>query len=71
MHSVFVFFFNLISINWTEWLMIPACHSIMCSFNRDNIEVTLQKFVFDVCVCFVYFFIIFFFFGGGGGNWFC
>ena len=65
--------FSLISINRTQWSRIPACHSIMCSFNRDNIEVALQKFVFDVCVCFVYclfvclFFCLFF----GGGDWFC
>ena len=39
-HSFFVFFFNLVSINWTEWSTIPACPSLMCSFNRGNIEGT-------------------------------
>ena len=35
-----------------EWLTIPACPSLMCSFNRGNIEGTnYSKFVFDVCLC--------------------
>ena len=27
-------FFNLVSINYTEWSTIPACPSLTCSFNR-------------------------------------
>ena len=42
-HSFFIFFFNPVLINQTEWLMIPACPSLMCSFNRGNIA--------SVCVC--------------------
>ena len=37
-----------------EWLTIPACPNVMCSFNRGNIEGTIQKFVSDVCVCMFY-----------------
>ena len=33
-----IFFFNMVLINKTELLMIPACASLMCSFNRGNIE---------------------------------
>ena len=39
-HSFFIFFFNLVSINETEWSTIPACPSLMCSFNRGNTEGT-------------------------------
>ena len=39
-----------------EWSTIPACPSLMCSFNTWVIlkELTLQKFVSDVCVCMFY-----------------
>ena len=36
----FVSFFSLVSINQTEQSTIPACPSLMCSFNRGNIEGT-------------------------------
>ena len=39
-HSFFIFCFNLVSINKTEWSMIPACPGLMCAFNRGNIEGT-------------------------------
>ena len=47
-YSFFIFFFNLVSINQTEWLTISACPSLMCSFNRGNIEGTnsSKKFMF-------------------------
>ena len=32
----YIYFFNLVTINQTEWSAIPACPSLMCSFNRDN-----------------------------------
>ena len=35
--------FSLLSINSTEWSTIPACPSLMCSFNRSNIEGTLYE----------------------------
>ena len=46
-HSSFIFFFNLILINLTEWSTIPACPSLMCSFNRGNIEGTNSS---KICV---------------------
>ena len=43
-HSFFLFFFilffNLVSINQTEWSTISACPSRMRSLNRGNIEGT-------------------------------
>ena len=30
--------FNLVLINQTDWLMIPACPSLMCIFTRGNTE---------------------------------
>ena len=39
-HSFFIFFFNLVLINQTEWSVIPSCPRIMFSFNRGNIEGT-------------------------------
>ena len=41
------FFFNLVLINQTEWSTIPACPSLMCSFNRGNIEGTNSS---KICV---------------------
>ena len=40
----------LVSISYTEWSTIPACASLMYSFNRDTIEESKswQKCVFDV-----------------------
>ena len=55
----FLFSFNLVLINYTEWSMIPACPSLMCSFNRGYIEGTNFKnlclivYVLSVYVCFV------------------
>ena len=43
----FLFFFNLVSINEMEWLSIPACPSLMCSFDRGNIEGTSSL---EICV---------------------
>jgi len=44
-------FFNRVSINYTEWPMIPACPSLICLF----------VFVFFCVVClFVCFFVVFF-----------
>ena len=40
-------FFNRVSINYTEWPMIPACPSLIC-------------FVFVLCVCVVVVFLLFF-----------
>ena len=50
-----LFFFNLVSKNLTEWSTIPACPSLMCSFNRGNVEGTnSSSFLSDVCVCIFY-----------------
>ena len=35
-HSFFKLFFNLVLINLMEWSTIPACPSLMCSFNGCN-----------------------------------
>ena len=51
-HSFFIFFFNLVLINYTEWSTIPACPSLMCSFNRGNIEHLCLVIVY-VCFMFV------------------
>ena len=48
--SFYIFFKNLVLINWMEWSMIPACPSLMCSFKG----LTLWKFVSDVCACMFY-----------------
>ena len=50
--NIFFFSVHFFIINKLEWLMIPACPGLMCSFNRGNIEGTLQKFAFDVYVLF-------------------
>ena len=50
-HSPFIFFFNIVSINWTEWSTIPTCPSLLRSFNRGNIEGTNSS---KMCVTFVY-----------------
>ena len=50
-HSFFIFFFNMVSINEMEWSTIPACPSLMCSFNRGNIEGTNSE---NLCLVFVY-----------------
>ena len=47
-YSLFIFLFNLVQINYMEWSMIPACPSLMHSFNRGNIEGT------SMCLLFVY-----------------
>ena len=48
----FIFFFNLVSMNSTEWSTIPACPSFMCSFDRGSTEGTnFSKICVDVCVC--------------------
>ena len=47
----FIFFFNLVSINLMEWSVIPACPSLMCSFNRGIIEGTNSL---KICLMFVY-----------------
>ena len=53
--SFFIFFFNLVSINYTEWSIIPARPSLMCSFNRGNIEGNnSSKIVSDVYVYMFY-----------------
>ena len=49
-HSFFIFFFNLVLINYIEWLIIPACPSLMCSFNRGNTE---QSKLENLCLIFV------------------
>ena len=53
--SFVIFFFNLALVNKTEWSTIPACSSLMCSFNRGNVEGTNSS---NLClmfghVCFV------------------
>ena len=55
-HSFFIFFFNLVSINWTEWSTIPACPSLMCALLTGVMlkGLILRKFVSDVCVCMFY-----------------
>ena len=35
-HSFFKLLFNLVLINLMEWSTIPACPSLMCSFNGGN-----------------------------------
>ena len=52
-HSFTIFYFNMVSVNLTEWSTIPACPSLMCSFNRGNIEESNSEstFLFYVCVC--------------------
>ena len=47
----FIFFFNLVSINQTEWSTIPACPSLMCSFSMGDIEGTNSQ---KNCVCMFY-----------------
>lgn len=49
----FLFSFNLVLINYTEWSMIPACPSLMYSFNRGYIEGTNLKNLCLMFVCFV------------------
>ena len=44
---LFIFYFNLVS---TEWSTIPACPSLMCSFNRGNTEGTNFE---NLCLIFV------------------
>ena len=47
----FTFFWNLVSINETESLMIPA-KSLICFFNMGNIEWSNSlKIGVDVCGC--------------------
>ena len=50
-----IFFFNPVSINYTEWSTVPACPSLMSSFKWGNIEGTNSS-VSDVCVyvCFMF-----------------
>ena len=38
--------------------MIPVGPSLMCSFNRRNIEGPLRKNLFDVCVCIFCFILV-------------
>ena len=47
----FIFFFNLVSINWMEWLTTPACPSLMCSFKRGNVEETNSSEICVWCLC--------------------
>ena len=54
-HSFFIFFFNLVSINETEWSTIPAMPSFMCSFNRGIIEGTNSL---KMCLMFVYTYVL-------------
>ena len=42
-----------------EWLTTPACPSLMCSFNRGNIEGTNSlKICFNVCVYMFFMFVL-------------
>ena len=53
----FLFYiFLLPGIDNLEWSTIPACPSLMCSFNRGNIEVTnsLEICVWCLCMFYVY-----------------
>ena len=52
----FTFFFNLVWINKMEWSMTPVCPSLMCSFNRGNIEGTNSSKICVWClwVCFMF-----------------
>ena len=45
------FSLTLVTINYTELSAIPACPSLMCSFNRGNIEGTNFE---NLCLMFVY-----------------
>ena len=47
-HFFFIFVFSLVSINYMEYLTIPAYPSLTCSFNRGNIEGTNSS---KICVC--------------------
>ena len=47
---------HTIMLNFSSlFLWIPACPSLVCFFNRGDIEGTdsSKKFMFDVCVCFM------------------
>ena len=50
-----MFFFNLVSLNWTECSAVAACPSLMCFFNKDPIEGTNLKnfYLVFVYTCFV------------------
>ena len=37
--NIFLYYFNLVLIKM-EWSVLPACSSVMCSFNRANIKGT-------------------------------
>ena len=37
---------------WTEWFTIPACHSLMCFFNRGDTEGTNSSNI--LCSMFLY-----------------
>ena len=47
-HFFFIFVFSLVSINYMEYLTIPAHPSLTCSFNRGNTEGTNSS---KICVC--------------------
>ena len=51
----FFSFFHLVSINGTEWSTIPSCPSLMCSFNRGNIEGTNSL---KICVWCLYLYVL-------------
>ena len=46
-------FLNLIWINYPEWSTIPACPSLMCSFDRGD-NYWRDSLVENVCLMFVY-----------------
>ena len=54
-----MFFFNLESINLTEWPTISACPSLINLFLfRETFKgLTLRKFALDVCVCMFYIYV--------------
>ena len=59
----FFLLFNLVSISWTEWLMVPACPSLMCSFDRGNVEGTGSL---KICVRYLCMYVLCL-----RGDWFC
>ena len=48
---LFIFFFNAVSVNWTEWSTIPACPNLIWSFNRvRQMTNSFQRCVFDIYI---------------------
>lgn len=52
--TFFIFFFHLVLVNWMEWLLIPACPSLIRILNSGSIEGTNTSKMCVWCPCVLY-----------------